>query len=92
MCCSPAGRDVDGLWAAFLSYLEAAQGDDEKELTALEDKLREVKQKLADKRYLQGGADVTAADLALVRLQLSFCSTAILHACETCLQDRTAAM
>lgn len=68
LCC---GRDVDGLWAAFLSYLEAAQGDDEEELTALEDKLRKVRQKLADKRYLQGDADVTAADLALVKLQHS---------------------
>ncbi|CAL8470655.1 g10197 [Coccomyxa elongata] len=58
--------NVDGLWAAFLSYLEAAQGDDEEELRALEDMLRDVKQKLADKRYLQGDADVTAADLALV--------------------------
>ncbi len=69
LCC---GRDVDGLWTAFLSYLEAAQGDDDEELTMLEEKLREIKQKLADKRYLQGNSDVTSADLALVRPQVSF--------------------
>lgn len=61
-------RDVDGLWSAFLGYLEAATGDDEEELAALEGKLREVKQKLADKHYLQGDAEISAADLVLVWL------------------------
>ncbi len=59
-------RDVDGLWSAFLSYLEAAPGDDEQELAALEKQLREVKQELADKRYLRGENNISAADLALV--------------------------
>jgi len=66
--CVHLRRDVDGLWSAFLSYLEAATGDDEEELAALEEKLREVKQKLADKHYLQGDAEISAADLALVWL------------------------
>ncbi|KAK9904255.1 hypothetical protein WJX75_007793 [Coccomyxa subellipsoidea] len=58
--------DADGLWSAFLSYLEAAPGDDEQELATLEKQLREVKQELADKRYLQGNSNISAADLALV--------------------------
>ncbi|EIE22659.1 hypothetical protein COCSUDRAFT_63801 [Coccomyxa subellipsoidea C-169] len=36
----PARWDVDGLWSAFLSYLEAAPGDDEQELAALEKQLK----------------------------------------------------
>jgi hypothetical protein len=32
----------------------------------LEKQLREVKQELADKRYLQGNSNISAADLALV--------------------------
>lgn len=65
-CCCGWRRDADGLWSAFLSYLEAAPGDDEQELATLEKQLREVKQELADKRYLQGNSNISAADLALV--------------------------
>jgi glutathione S-transferase len=56
---------VDGLWSAFLDYLDSPQGDDEDSLRELMQRLHNVKDRLVHGDFLEGDA-LTATDLALV--------------------------
>lgn len=58
-------RDVDDLWSTFLDYLDSPQGDDEESLQALMDRLRAIKTRLADRKFLEGDT-LSSNDLALV--------------------------